>query len=419
MLSISRSTRNWILALVLIPAAAYGVARLAIWWSVKDSLTSVQESIEPFATMEHSRILSPVFGAFGATGIRIKPRMFEDEITIGSALVHIDDPVEKYHFLDATMNDTIPTSFNFSLNGLRVPLSGDIAGWLNAGAATAGATVEPASACAAGTGFTLADVRRMGYEELVANVIADYAYDRRGNGLSTYLKLEVQEMFELTLEGRIPPSDVVFTVDRISGVPRLSDLTITLSDLSWSSRFNKYCAGLLGMSEAAYIDKRMKDTREVFLEAGFDPSDALMSGLERFARGAVSMTLSLNPHDPFAPAEVKLQQDPSYLIDKLGIEVMFDGTPVQNLGAAAVVVEEEGEAEAEPVDETFKPTPVEELPQFLKNSVKIFTTDGKVHEGYLDSVDASRIVLTRHLAGGSATFDVGREQVEKVLVLRP
>lgn len=421
MLSISRRTRNSIIALILIPAAAYGVARLAVWYSVRDGLADIGESMAPFASLEHSRILSPVFGAFGASGIRIKPRLFKDEISIGSALVHITDPIEKYQFLSATMGGNVPTSFNFSLNRVRVPLDGDLAGWLGTTAAPAGASSGPEAACAAGTGFTLGDMNKMGYEELVANVKADYAYDRRARGLGLYLKVEVEDAYEMTLEGRIPSSEVVFAADRITGIPKISDLTVSLRDLSWSPRFNKYCAGVLGISEAAYVDKRVNDTREAFMAAGFEPSEELLAGLEAFARGAASLTVSLNPHDPIDPTQLDMGGDPDYMIDTLGLEVMIDGKPVRNLGAVARAVEEESAGDEQPAQraETYKPTPMAELPQYLKSQVRVFTADGNRHEGYLDSIDAQKLVLTRHLAGGSATFDVGRDSIDRVLVLRP
>jgi hypothetical protein len=419
MLSIPRRTRNLIITVILILAAVYGVARLAVWYTVKDGLDSAQESIAPFASMEYSNIHSPVFGAFGASGIRIKPHMFQDEIAIGSVLVHIEDPVEKYQFLNARMNDSIPTSFSFSLNGARVPLTASVAALLDANTAMAGLPPDSAAACKAGTGFTVADLKKMGYEELVANITADYAYARRGSGLSVYLRLHVSDMMEMTLEGRIPPSDVVFAVDRISGIPRLSDLTVTMRDLSWSPRFNRYCAGMLGITEAEYVEKRVNDTRLIFAQTGFELSEELLAGLKDFASGNVSMTLSLNPHDPFDPTQVDLMADPEYAIDALGMEVMFDGKPVQSLGAVRAVAAEEPEAAPKQVMETYKPTGLDELPQYLKSQVRIVTADDKVHEGYLDSIDANRIVLTRHLVGGSATFDVGREQVERVLVLRP
>lgn len=419
MLKKSRRTRNWIIALILIPAAVYGVARLAVWYSVKDGLADIRDSMAPFASLEHSKILSPVFGAFGATGIRIKPHIFEDEIAIGSALVHIEDPIEKYRYLSATMRDTIPTSFNFSLNGVQVPLNGDIARWFNTNAIPTGSTSDPATACAAGTGFTLGDLKEMGYDDLVANFKADYAYDRRGRGLGIYVKLEVREMFEMTLEGRIPPSDVVFAKDRMTGVPRLSDVTLTLRDLSWSPRFNRYCAGILGISEAAYVDKRVEDTREAFMASGFTPSEELLTALRTFAQGTGSLTLSLNPREPFDPTQLEMEGDPEYMIDKLGLEVMVEGNPIRNLGAVRELAVEETESQPEQREETFKPTPLAELPQYLKTSVRVLTTDGRQHEGYLESIDAAKIVLTRQLAGGSATFDVLREDVEQALVLRP
>ncbi|HSH42958.1 MAG TPA: hypothetical protein VK973_12610 [Arenicellales bacterium] len=417
--AISRRTRNWVLALILVPAAAWGVAKLAIWYSVKTDLDNLRDSLLPVAELEYSRILSPVFGAFGATGLRIAPHGVDGEIKIGSVMVHIQDPIDKYRFLSARLNDTVPTSFNVSVNGLEVPLSGDVANWINTTAGAPAAASAPSAACAAGTGLSVADLREMGYQELLADVRLDYSYDRRGGGLGTYLNLELKDMFAMTVEGRIPPSDVVFDLERMSGVPRLSDLTVTLNDRSWTSRFNSYCAGVMGLSVAEYVEGRVETTRQAFRTAGFEPSAELLDGLKRFAEGTASMTLNLNPREPLDPMRLDIAGDPEYLIDMLGLEVTFEGQPVSKLGTAIAVQTDEPETEAARVDETYKPTALDALPQYLKSPVQIYTADGKVHEGYLDSVDAGTIVLTRHLAGGSATFDVARANVEKVLVLRP
>jgi len=417
--AISRRTRNWVLALILIPAAAWGLAKLAIWYSVKNDLENLRDTLQPIAKLEYGRILSPVFGAFGATGVRITPHAVEGEIKLDSVMIHVTDPIEKYRLLSARLKGTIPTSFNVSLNGLRVPLNDDIAGWIDVNTASPGAPSTPAAACNAGTGFSVADLREMGYQELVADIRADYSFDRRGRGLGTYLNLKLRDMFEMTVEGRIPASDVVFDLQRMSGVPRLSDLTVALQDLSWSSRFNTYCADVLGISVAEYVDRRLATTRQAFVAAGFEPSTELLEGLKRFAEGAASMTLNLNPRDPVDATRLDVAGDPEYVIDMLGLEVMFEGQPVASLGSTIAVQADEPEVEQAPPDETYKPTAMAELPQYLKNPVKVYTADGKVHEGYLDSVGARAIVLTRHLAGGSATFDVARGDVEKVLVLRP
>lgn len=415
----SRQTRNWILALVLIPAAAYGVAKLALWYSVKDALNDARESMSSVASLEHSRILFPVFGAFGATGIRIQPHIFEDAITIGSALVNIQDPVDKYSFLRATMNDTLPTRFNFSLNQVRVPLNGDIATWLDRRAPTTGTGGGTPAVCHAGGALSVRDIKAMGYEELVGDVLIDYTYDRRGGGLVTYMSVKFKDMFEITLEGKIPAGEVVFAVDKLDGVPKISDLSISVSDSSWSNRFNRYCADAMGITETEYIQQSVSEMEKMFATIGFLPSEELMAGLKKLTAGAVPLTLNLNPRDPLDVTQLATGGDPVVLIDKLGIEVVIDGKPIQNLGAATdELPADTDQAEVQP-DETYKPTPVRELTLYLKNQVKIRTDDGKVHEGYLDSIDAGKIVMTRHLVGGSVTFDVDRKNVKEVLVLRP
>lgn len=415
----SRQTRKWIIALILLPAAAYGVARLAIWYNVKDVLGSARETLSPVASLEHTRILSPVFGPFGVTGVTIQPHLFEEGITVGSVLANIKDPIEKYGYLRATMNDTLPTRFNLSLNQLRVPLTGEIGRWLDQQAPPPGDAGSSPAACRAGSPFSVRDMKAMGYQEIVSDFVLDYAYDRLNGGLVVYANVAFRDMFEVTLEGKIPPGEVIFAVERIDRVPKFSDLSITFSDTSWSQRFNRYCAGALGITETEYVERKVSQMRGMLVNAGFTPSDELMRGLERFTAGAVPLTLSLNPRDPVAPTDLAAGGDPEMVIDRLGLEVIFDNKPVENLG----VVSEEKPADTEQaeakVDETYKPTPVAELPQYLQSRARIFTEDGKLHEGYLDSIDAGKVVMTRHLVGGSVTFDVNRGDIREVLVLRP
>jgi len=420
MLAISRRTRNWTILLIVVPALAYGAAKAVVWYSVRNSVQNIRESLSPFASLEYAKIASPVFGSFGVTGIRIKPRVFEDEISIGSALVHIDDPMEKFNFLRSTMDERIPTSLHFSLHDVRVPLTGDIAAWFGKNAAPGNTPGTSPPACNTGAAVTVADMKRMGYEELVGNVVLDYSYDRRSGGLNTYLKLTLQDMAELTLEGTIPAAEVVFNTNRVKGVPKFSDLSLSLHDLSWASRFDKYCAQAMGITEAQYVQKRMADTRQAFEAADFEPSPELLAGLEKFTTGKATLTVSLNPRDAVSFTQLPAGDDPAYLIDSLGIEVMVDGEPVKNLGKAKEkeVVKAE-EKKVEPQEETFKPTPIQQLPQYLKSRVQVFVTDGNMHRGYLDSIDAEKLVITQHLAGGSATFNVSRKDVAKVLVLRP
>lgn len=414
---ISRRTRNWVLLLVLVPAVAYGVAKVAIWYTVRDGMENLRHSLAPVATMEYSRVLSSVFGPFGATGIRISPHVFDAEITIGSALIHIENPLEKFEFLNTAMKKRIPTTFNFSLNNIRVPLTGEVGAWLDSNMSTGGSTSQVCDT-ETGTSFSAADMKEMGYEDLVGNVVLDYAYDRRGGGLATYLKVTLRDMFEVTLEGTIPASEVVFTFDRVKGVPKFSDASVTLNDLSWSSRFNQFCANKLGITEQAYVQKRLDASRKSFEESGFRPSAELMAALEKFATGKAPLTLNVNPRDPIELTGIDTDEDPEYLIDKLGLEVLVDGNPVKTLGSASKEQVAETEEASQPVAETYKPTPVAELPQYIKSQVRVFTTDGNVQRGYLDSVDAEKIVLTREMVGGSATFDIGRADIRNVLVLR-
>lgn len=417
----SRSRRNWVLALILISAALYGVARLAVWYSVKDSLADLEDALAPVASVEYTNILSPVFGAFGVTGVRISPHGFDDAISIGSVLVHSRDPLEKFHLISARFRATRPVRANVSINRVRLALDGQLAAWMRRGAPAA-APADAASGACGGGHFSLADMKRMGYSELLASIRANYDLDRRDRSVNIHLELSVRDMFELMVAGTIPASSARQASDTRQ-VPKFSDLSITLNNQAWAARFNEYCAERLGVSAAEFIATRMAGIRARFTEAGFEPSEALLAGLEKFARGGAPVTVSVNPIDPMAPsAMAEFGGQPQDMIEMLGVAVQIDGQPIPELGKAtrsATEAQPGAAPEAQPLDETYQVTPLAELPQHLKRPARVVTSSGQVHQGYVDSVTATAIIMTRHLAGGSATFSVPRDEVDRVLVLRP
>lgn len=421
MLKISRRARNRIALLILIPAVAYGAARVIVWYSVKEAVGRARESLSPAVSLSYARVLSPVFGPIGVTGIALRPRGFNDRISIGSALVHISNPLDKVEFLHTVMGRRLPTRFDLSLNDVEVPLSGDIVAWLDRKSDSG----EPAGgvplACGSGASVTAADIKKMGYDELAGNVVLHYVYDRRTGGLVAYAKLVLQDMIEATFEGTIPASEVVFNVDQVTGIPRFSQLSVSLRDLSWASRFNRYCARAMGITVSDYIQKRLADTRAALESADFEPSDELMKGLQKFATGKTLLTVSLDPQDPISLAQLDAKLGSTYLLDTLGMKVSFDGRQVKDLGKikTARATQVDKATQQQPREETYKPTPVRELPQFLERQVRVLMSNGDIHRGYLDSIDAEKMVLTQHLVGGSATFDVELKGVAHVLVLRP
>lgn len=420
MLSLSRRTRKRVIILILVPVVAYGVARVAVWYSVKGAFDHIRASLSPVASLTYTRILAPVFGPVGVTGIHLKPHVFNEEISIGSAMIGIEDPIAKLKFLHAAMSRQIPASAEVSLNDVHVPLSGDIAAWLNEKTAPAGVTAGPPAVCKSSLAPTAADLKKMGYDELAGNVVVRYVFDRRSGELGTYVKVDLQDMLEASLQGTVPPSDVVFNVDQLKELPRFSALTLSLSDPTLASRLDKYCAEAMGITASQYVHQRVNDIRRLFESEKFHPSDELMAGIENFTAGKSRLTVSLDSSDPLALSDLRTSDTPQELIGNLGVQVLFNDKPVKDLGVIETAQAAQTEQSSDqPVAETYLPTPIAKLPQFLQRRAKIFMNNGNVHQGYIESIGAGKLVVTQQLAGGSATFDVKLGDVRKVLVLRP
>lgn len=414
--------RNLIFLILVIPVVLYGATKGFLWYSINSAVTSVQNRVSEFATLDYEGIRTPVLGPIGVDGITFKPLGFDESIKVGSVLVHWDETHELLDLLTAFYKKTLPEQLQISVNSVEIPVGGDITGWWdNEKQPAANSPVGlPASLWGCGTGpFKSVDYGGMGYKSLTSNLRFDYSLNEKLKVFSFYGKLENQNMMKFVIDGSTPSNEVSLSVASIfSAMPRLGNVSITFEDDTFNARKIQYCSKLAEKSEEQYLNDHIEHLVSDYHNTGLYPSTELIDAYRGYLTGDSKLTVNINPYEPMN-SEVLARVDPENLVEWLGLEIVAGETPVKEILApleAEIVAGEQQKAD-QPREETFNSTPIEQLPEHLGKLTRVKTKDARFHYAYLEKAGTEELILTQHLVGGSATFVINVTDIEDVSVL--
>ena len=414
--------RNLVLIVLLVPVLLYGATRGYLWYSISSTVDQIQSRVGGFATLDYDEIRSPILGPIGVTGVTYTPHGFNEQVTIGSVFVHWNEPRELLDLVQAFHKNTLPKQLRVSINQVKVPLSGDIAGWLDANRQlNLNLPFQlPASLRGCGEGsFNSVDFREMGYDFLRTNLRFEYGLNDRSKNFSFYATMRNQEMMTLYVEGSAPSGGVSLSLNTLfNNVPKLSNVSVTYEDDSYVTRKVAFCSKKSNKSEKEYIESHTEQVIADLSKAQFFPSKELIDAYQSHLIEPSKFTITLNPYEPM-DSTVFTKVDQGNFVQWLGLEVMANEKPIKELVAseAPKIAAEEQARKPTQKEETFNSTPIFKLPEHIGQFARVRTKEGKFHYAYLEKAGANQLTLTQHLVGGSATFVINVTDIDDVSVL--
>lgn len=416
-----RRATTLISLLILAPILLYAGFKGYLWYSIKSDTEDFQKLTAPFANLNYREIdvaWTSLSGPIGLRGITITPTVIDDEIRIESILLHPKNFTDLYEVVKSLTSERLPSRLRLSLDGIVLNLDGEIAGWLNA--EQKGSWLGNLDAVGCGrTHFDADALRTMGYEQLANDIVFQYQQDRRGNTFEIIVKVRTHDMMSAHVEASLPLQDVPLNEPlAISGLPTLAALAITVEDLGYNENRNKFCAINLGIEVKEFVDRHVAGVKALAGTEGLDLSDELVSAYKSFVAESGEVAISFNPIDPMSLGYFS-NVGAIELADQLGMSISYNNNDIKTLFNPRPVEVMAGAEDEKPkvAPDTYKPTPVKELPVHINRLIKVHTADGKLHHAYLESISSENLVLTRHLTGGSATFIVPIAEIQDVLVL--
>ncbi len=413
--------RKVLISIVLLPVLLYAGAKGYLWYSIYSEMEDAKKTIAPFAKLEYQSIQFPLTDPFGVRGITITPHAVNDTIRIGSALVHTSGITELFRLIKSYYNERMPERLRLSVKRIGLNLNGELVSWIaNNQQSNLFGTPLDALGCGNRRYFSPADLLEMGYDKLRLDTTLSYQFERGIEAIELYVKFNVHDAMSIALDVSMPE----FVMPAVGGnvglqIPTLTNFSVNLEDLSFNEKRNKYCATVNGTDVPKFIDHHIQAVKVYAEENGFPVSDQLLAGYRNYVAASGNITINANPYDPIdamALANLNARQ----FVEWLALEVNISGKVIEELLVFASPAESPAPAEQDKAKvalDTYKPTPVGELDRHINRLLKIRTVDGKSHHAYLSRVEASNLVLTKELVGGSVVFSVPIAQIQEVLVL--
>jgi hypothetical protein len=286
--------RNLIVAAVVIGVGGFFGAKYYVQYKTAKDLDAMLVQVRPFVDLEYDEVVATMNGELRVEDVTVRMPQFHDSFTIDS--VGLQTPGVLFLLGFDRRKLEIPERLGVAFTGLRMSADADFmraVEELSAPAVEAVALTE-ADRCASSAGFTPGMLRRLGYQQIVADL--SLSYRREGTKLVMRLGTDVENMYdvdvEFTLEGIQDP-----TAMARGAKPLFVGGRIDYVDQSLNGRIVKHCAEQQVAPEDV-IAVQLRDVHELARRSGMELDALIIQPYTDFLLGKQRFTLISQPPKP-------------------------------------------------------------------------------------------------------------------------
>lgn len=276
------------------------------------------------------------------------------------------------------------------------------------------------------------EMKAMGYTEMRVNM--DFNYELDGGGSRLYLtgNLESEGQGEMHLETvfnqTLSLNHLKFSPELVESV-QLASARFSYRDEGYLTRTMELCARETGLDKTAYRDHHLDAWRKVWSDKlAVVPSDNVFAVYQDYIdHPGSTLTVEIEPYPPLDMDDNYLSSNPEYLSQRLNPRIgsnnqalaPFTVTPAASSATAAATAVEAHQTRAEQrtVEQAANDDSslsISSLGQHLNEDVLLILTDGRTLDGRVQSVNAGKLLLRRHLYGGLMDVPVELRTIKAV-----
>jgi hypothetical protein len=286
--------RNLVVAAAVIGVGGFFGAKYYVQYKTAKDLDGLLAQAQPFVDIEYDEVVATLDGELRVEDVTVRMPQFDDSFTIDS--VGLQTPGFLFLLGFDRRKLEIPERLGVAFTGLRMSADAD---FMRAVEDLSKADVETvalteADKCARSAGFTPGTLRRLGYQQIVADM--NVSYRRDGSKLVVSLGTDVENMYDLdvefTLEGIQDPTAMVR-----GAKPLFVGGRIDYVDQSLNGRIMKYCAEQQVTPEDV-LAVQLREVHELARQSGMELDALIIQPYTDFLLGKQRFTLIAQPPKP-------------------------------------------------------------------------------------------------------------------------
>lgn len=403
--------------------------KLSLWLSVRAVMDDAIEQMAPYMDIKYSGITSSFDGRVGLEKVVIRVPALNDELRVAHAELRFHGLGEMLRFKERLAEGKFPEQMAIKLQGLALDVHGPFMAQLyNQPAERSVFTAMSEVACGKVRNIGTGELLDMGYRTFETDAEFSYQFQSGAQKLSFNLRSDTRDMVAMQMSMTLANMSEK-PADLRSNPPRVSLVTVELSDNHYQRKVQEYCAGKLGQDSKLYVQTAVDQFDRVLRSQRIALDPLVLAAYGRYLQDPQSLRLEFNPTEGmvwdglqfFDAKDVLAMLRPVVLINQQVVEPLGFAWVDPNLSLAVKKTQEPAVADkpAAGTQEEQRPqfVAVEQLPSYAGKRLQFITFEGAYYQGVLHKVENGKVYLSVQFQSGTAEMSLRLDKIDQVRVL--
>ena len=403
--------------------------KLSLWLSVRAVMDDAIEQMAPYMDIKYSGITSSFDGRVGLEKVVIRVPALNDELRVAHAELRFHGLGEMLRFKERLAEGKFPEQMAIKLQGLALDVHGPFMAQLyNQPAERSVFTAMSEVACGKVRNIGTGELLDMGYRTFETDAEFSYQFQPGAQKLSFNLRSDTRDMVAMQMSMTLANMSEK-PADLRSNPPRVSLVTVELSDNHYQRKVQEYCAGKLGQDSKLYVQTAVDQFDRVLRSQRIALDPLVLAAYGRYLQDPQSLRLEFNPTEGmvwdglqfFDAKDVLAMLRPVVLINQQVVEPLGFTWVDPNLSLAVKKTQEPAveDKPAAGTQEEQRPqfVAVEQLPSYAGKRLQFITFDGAYYQGVLHKVENGKVYLSVQFQSGTAEMSLRLDKIDQVRVL--
>ena len=403
--------------------------KLSLWLSVRAVMDDAIEQMAPYMDIKYSGITSSFDGRVGLEKVVIRVPALNDELRVAHAELRFHGLGEMLRFKERLAEGKFPEQMAIKLQGLALDVHGPFMAQLyNQPAERSVFTAMSEVACGKVRNIGTGELLDMGYRTFETDAEFSYQFQPGAQKLSFNLRSDTRDMVAMQMSMTLANMSEK-PADLRSNPPRVSLVTVELSDNHYQRKVQEYCAGKLGQDSKLYVQTAVDQFDRVLRSQRIALDPLVLAAYGRYLQDPQSLRLEFNPTEGmvwdglqfFDAKDVLGMLRPVVLINQQVVEPLGFSWVDPNLSLAVKKAAEPAveDKPAAGTQEEQRPqfVAVEQLPSYAGKRLQFITFDGAYYQGVLHKVENGKVYLSVQFQSGTAEMSLRLDKIDQVRVL--
>lgn len=403
--------------------------KLSLWLSVRSVMDDAIEQMAPHMVIKYSGITSSFDGRIGLEKVEIRVPALNDELRVAHAELRFHGLGELLRFKERLAEGKFPEQMAVKLQGLALDVHGPFMAQLYSQPAERSVfTAMSEVACGKVRNIGTGELLDMGYRTFETDAEFSYLFEPGAQKLNFNLRSDTRDMAAMQVSMTLAnmsekPGDLR------ANPPRVSLVTVEVSDNQYQRKVQEYCAGKLGQDTKQYVQTAVAQFDRVLRSQRIALEPPVLAAYGRYLQDPQSLRLEFNPTEGmvwdglqfFDAKDVLAMLRPVVLVNQEVVEPLGFSWVDPNVSLAVKNVAEPAVADqpvsAAPGEQRPQFVAVEQLPSYAGKRLQFITFDGAYYQGVLHRVENGKVYLSVQFQSGSAEMSLRLDKIHQVRVL--